>query len=137
MATLHTPVSLPASPRPPSRPRMNSALTLITPEKAQALLATAYQGQRPLRLHHVRFLRHLLRTGHWRQGAEIHCARIGSERFLINGQHTLTALVQERSWPDGVCWQPASPPNRCALARLGSGARGRGESRPPFRCRLF
>src|SRR5256886_13677899 len=55
MATLHTPVSLPSSPRPPSRPRMNSALTLVTPEKAQALLATAYQGQRPLRPHHVRF----------------------------------------------------------------------------------
>jgi hypothetical protein len=33
--------------------------------------------------------------------------------------------------PDGVCWQPARPPHRCALARLGSGARGRGESRPP------
>jgi hypothetical protein len=96
MATLQTPMSLPASPRPPSRPRMNSTLTLVTPEKAQALLATAYQGQRPLRPHHVRFLRHLLRTGHWRQGAEIHCARIGSERFLINGQHTLTALVQEQ-----------------------------------------
>src|SRR5262249_45681603 len=95
MATLRTPVSLPASPRPPSRPRMNSILTLVTPEKAQALLATAYQGQRPLRPHHVRFLRHLLRTGHWRQGAEIHRARIGTERFLINGQHTLTALVQE------------------------------------------
>ena len=84
MATLQTPMSLPMSPRPPSRPRMNSALTLITPEKAQALLATAYQGQRPLRPHHVRFLRHLLRTGHWRQGAEIHCARLGRERFLIN-----------------------------------------------------
>src|SRR5438309_8224190 len=95
MATLHTPMSLPPSPRPPSRPRMNSALTLVTPEKAQALLATAYQGQRPLRPHHVRFLCHLLRTGHWRQGAEIHCARLGTERFLINGQHTLTALVQE------------------------------------------
>ena len=95
MATLQTPMSLPASPRPPSRPRMNSALTLVTPDKAQALLATAYQGQRPLRPHHVRFLRHLLRTGHWRQGAEIHCARIGTERFLVNGQHTLTALVQE------------------------------------------
>jgi hypothetical protein len=96
MATLQTPMSLPASPRPPSRPRMNSALTLVTPDKAQALLTTAYQGQRPLRPHHVRFLRHLLRTGHWRQGAEIHCARIGRERFLINGQHTLTALVQEQ-----------------------------------------
>jgi len=84
MATLQTPMSLPASPRPPSRPRMNSALTLVTPDKAQALLATAYQGQRPLRPHHVRFLRHLLRTGHWRQGAEIHCARIGTERFLVN-----------------------------------------------------
>jgi hypothetical protein len=95
MATLHTPMSLSSSPRPPSRPRMNSTLTLVTPEKAQALLATAYQGQRPLRPHHVRFLRHLMRTGHWRQGAEIHCARIDSERFLINGQHTLTALVQE------------------------------------------
>src|SRR5262245_17157810 len=33
--------------------------------------------------------------------------------------------------PDNVCWQPARQPHRCALARLGSGARGRGESRPP------
>ena len=74
---------------------MNSTLTLITPDKAQALLELCYQGQRPLRQHHVRFLRHLMRTGHWRQGAEIHCARVEGERFLVNGQHTLTALVQE------------------------------------------
>jgi hypothetical protein len=79
---------------------MNSTLTLVTPDKAQALLALCYQGQRPLRQHHVRFLRHLMRTGHWRQGAEIHCARVEGERFLVNGQHTLTALVQEglASW---------------------------------------
>jgi formylglycine-generating enzyme required for sulfatase activity len=31
----------------------------------------------------------------------------------------------------GVCWQLARPPSRCALARLGSGARGRGASRHP------
>ena len=95
MATLRTALPLPSPPRPPSRPRMNSTLTLITPDKAQALLETCYQGQRPLRQHHVRFLRHLMRTGHWRQGAEIHCARVEGERFLVNGQHTLTALVQE------------------------------------------
>ena len=65
------------------------------PDKAQTLLDLCYQGQRPLRQHHVRFLRHLMRTGHWRQGAEIHCARVEGERFLVNGQHTLTALVQE------------------------------------------
>ena len=100
MATLRTPLPLPAPPCPPSRPRMNSTLVLITPDKAQALLETCYQGQRPLRQHHVRFLRHLMRTGHWRQGAEIHCARVEGERFLVNGQHTLTALVQEglASW---------------------------------------
>src|SRR6185503_8235728 len=95
MATLRPPLPLPTPPRTPSRPRMNSTLTLITPDKAQALLETCYQGQRPLRQHHVRFLRHLMRTGHWRQGAEIHCARVEGERFLVNGQHTLTALVQE------------------------------------------
>ena len=95
MATLRTALPLASPTRPPSRPRMNSTLTLITPDKAQALLETCYQGQRPLRQHHVRFLRHLMRTGHWRQGAEIHCARVEGERFLVNGQHTLTALVQE------------------------------------------
>ena len=100
MATLRPPLPLPTPPRTPSRPRMNSTLTLITPDKAQALLETCYQGQRPLRQHHVRFLRHLMRTGHWRQGAEIHCARVEGERFLVNGQHTLTALMQEglASW---------------------------------------
>jgi len=96
---------------------MNSTLTLVTPEKAQALLATAYQGQRPLRPHHVRFLRHLMRTGHWRQGAEIHCARIENERFLVNGQHTLTALVQEHlsSWLTLV---EIDVPTMAAIGRL-------------------
>jgi len=49
-----------------------------------------------MRIPHVRFLRHLLRTGHWRQGAEIHVARIGRDQFLINGQHTLTAIIAEQ-----------------------------------------
>ena len=33
----------------------------------------------------------------------------------------------------GVCWQPARPPSRCALARLGSGARGAGRLGTPGR----
>jgi hypothetical protein len=83
--------------RPPARPRLHSTLTLVSNRKALDLLECRYQGQRAVRPHHVLFLRHLIRSGHWRQGSEIHLARIGSERFLINGQHTLTAIMYEHT----------------------------------------
>ena len=83
--------------RPPARPRLHTALTLVNARKAIDLLAYQYQGQRAVRAHHVYFLRHLMRSGHWRQGSEIHLARIGDERFLVNGQHTLTAILYEQT----------------------------------------
>src|SRR5215510_3964455 len=57
----------------------------------------------------------------------VHKAQI----VLDNVKDKSKGLPSRARPPDGVCWQPARPPNRCALARLGSGARGRGESRPP------
>lgn len=79
----------------PARPRQRSALTLVTSRQAMNLLAMPYTGQRPLRQHHVRFLRYLIRTGHWRQGSEVHVATIEREKFLVNGQHTLSAILAE------------------------------------------
>jgi len=83
--------------RPPGRPRLHTTLTLVSNRKALDFLAHRYPGQRAVRPHHVLFLRHLIRAGHWRQGSEIHLARIGDERFLINGQHTLTAIMYEHT----------------------------------------
>lgn len=78
------------------RPRLHHSLQLVSSRKAMDYLEATYQGQRSIRPHHIRFLRHLMRTGHFRAGAEIHLAKIGNEVFLVNGQHTLHAIVMER-----------------------------------------
>ena len=47
MATLRTALPFASPTRPPSRPRMNSTLTLVTPDKAQALLDALLPGPAP------------------------------------------------------------------------------------------
>jgi hypothetical protein len=63
---------------------------------ASELLREHYPNQRPIRPHHVQYLRYLMRVGHFRQGSEIHLAELGQKRWLLNGYHTLTAIVLER-----------------------------------------
>lgn len=86
----------PTATKNPPRPRIRAQLELVSNHKALEYLKDTFERQRPLRPNHVTFLRHLLRSGHWRQGAEIHLARLGDRRYLINGQHTLTAIAYEQ-----------------------------------------
>ena len=81
-------------PAVPAKPKIAYAPQLVSPKGALALLADGYPQQRPLRLYQVSYLKTLMRLGVFRQPTEIHYAQVGKQRYLVNGQHTLTALSQ-------------------------------------------
>jgi len=67
----------------------------IHPLEGQTWVAEASYGrQRPIREHHVEFLHHLMATGRFRAGSEIALAVLKGRRFIVNGNHTLYALVR-------------------------------------------
>ncbi len=88
----------------PPRPSITTHLLLVSPKQARDMLSQdAYPQQRPLRPHQVRFLRHLIEHGHFREGTIISFAKCGkapgAPRYLINGQHTLAALGETTGGP--------------------------------------
>lgn len=84
----------------PPRPKISTHLLLVAPKQAREILATeGYPQQRPLRPHHVAYVRGLIERGAFRLGTTIAFARLGEQRYLINGQHTLTALGQTTGGP--------------------------------------
>jgi len=97
MATLQTLYPCPRPRAHPSRPRMNSILTLVTPEKHRRSLATL-PGPAPA-ARSCAVSPHLLRTGHWRQVRRFTAPPRHRNASSINGQHTLIALVQEQVSP--------------------------------------
>lgn len=68
----------------------------ITPEQARLWLGSRpYRGQRPLRANHVQFLAEEMRRGRFRPTAEVVFAMEDDNRcFIINGNHTLNAIIQ-------------------------------------------
>ncbi len=80
----------------PAKPTISYAPLLVSPKTAKELLADTYAHQRPVRPHHVAYLRTLMRLGQFRAPTEIHFAQLGKQRYLVNGQHTLTALSQSQ-----------------------------------------
>ena len=67
----------------------------VTPAIAQDWLQKyRFERQRTLRQHHVQFLANLMRQGHFRPGSSVAIAVENGAHYLINGQHTLTAIVQ-------------------------------------------
>lgn len=74
-----------------------SRTILVTPQLAAMWLENcSYRGQRALRSAHVRYLAQVMADGHFMPGTAIHFAvqKDLGEEFLINGQHTLSAIVQ-------------------------------------------
>lgn len=78
------------------RPKLTSRLELIGAHIALSYLETPFPHQRPLRSYHVTYLRHLMKAGHFRQGTEIHVANVSGARYVVNGQHTLSAVIYEQ-----------------------------------------
>lgn len=68
---------------------------IISAEDARELLnKTRYQKQRTIRSHQVRRLTRIMESGEFRQGTPIDIAVVGQKSYLVNGQHTLTAIAQ-------------------------------------------
>lgn len=78
------------------RPKMTSMLELVGAREALSYLETPFPHQRPLRSYHVTYLRHLMKSRHFRQGTEIHVANVSGTRYVVNGQHTLSAIIYEQ-----------------------------------------
>ncbi len=83
----------------PLRPKIATHLQLVSPKQARDLLQTPYPNQRPLRPHHVRFLQGLIERGTLRPGTTVSFGVVEGTRYLVNGQHTLTALGQTTGGP--------------------------------------
>ena len=69
-----------------------------------------------MRPYHTAFLAHLMRTGKFRQGTPVDIASTGGKRIVVNGQHTLHAIVQAEipQWVVLITHQPKTA-DRCDL----------------------
>lgn len=76
------------------KPEINYVTQLVTPKMAMSMLEDMYTEQRPLRQHHVSYLRTLMRLRAFRCPTEIHFAELDGQRYLVNGQHVVTALSE-------------------------------------------
>ena len=66
---------------------------IITPEQARQILSTEnYVGQRLIRKHHVSYLANEIIMRRFAPGTKIHFAICEGAKYLINGQHTLSAI---------------------------------------------
>jgi hypothetical protein len=67
----------------------------VHPGEAQTWVNNAhYEGQRPIREHHVEFLRYLISIAKHRPGTEVALAIHGGREYIINGNHTLHAIIR-------------------------------------------
>lgn len=75
--------------------KITISLETMHAEQALAILQHEnFAGQRPLRSHHVGFLAQTMTHGRFIAGTTIHFVRWNGQRYLVNGQHTLSAIVQ-------------------------------------------
>lgn len=73
---------------------VSSTMYPVTPAKAKQWLEKSMWGkQREYRPWHAEILAEAMRRGHFTEGVQIHFAKLNGEIQLINGQHTLNAIV--------------------------------------------
>jgi len=74
---------------------ITTALVVVTPEQALRWLTdNNFARQRPLRGWHVRYLAQAMRGGRFLEGTQIHFVVYNQHKHLVNGQHTLAAILQ-------------------------------------------
>lgn len=74
--------------------KVRTQTLLVHPAEAEAwLLRENFSRQRPLRRQHVEYLAQAMRGGRFREGTQINFAVRNGTRYLVNGQHTLAAMV--------------------------------------------
>lgn len=74
--------------------KFQHSLEAITPEKAQELLKCNYGRNRKYRPAHMRYLANEMRNGRFLPTATVHTISINGQPTLINGQHTLRAIIE-------------------------------------------
>jgi hypothetical protein len=62
-------------------------------EARELLASSVYARQRKLRAAHVQRLARIMNKGEFRQGTPIDLAVVGKRQYLLNGQHTLNAII--------------------------------------------
>lgn len=68
---------------------------VVTPDQAKEWLEhNVFESQRKLRPAHVVFLAGEMKSGRFRRGTPIEFGVLNGKPFLVNGQHTLSAVVQ-------------------------------------------
>lgn len=74
--------------------KLKSELLLVTPEIAKSLRESAhYERQRPINQMHVTRLATEMEKGRFVAGTQIHICQIGDALSIINGNHTLEAVI--------------------------------------------
>lgn len=73
----------------------SSNIVDVTPTMAKRWLDThTYERQRRIRKYHVNHLANMMTRGHFRAGSPIDFAYHANKWYLVNGQHTLNAMVE-------------------------------------------
>jgi hypothetical protein len=94
-----------------SLPVVETDTVRVGPDMAGKWLAEYnYEFQRPVRSDHVEYLAEEMRRGFFRQGTQIHFVRNDGKLYLVNGQHTLSA-IRKSGFPQvlSVCYTEESP----------------------------
>lgn len=74
---------------------VNSSIFNVDPSQAQVWLSkNNYENQRPIRSSHVSYLASEIEKGRFIDGTAIHFAELNGHLKLVNGQHTLAAIVR-------------------------------------------
>lgn len=95
MNTLYPHSEVGANTRPNSPLSITSNIKRVTPQMAETWLKQCkYERQRNVRPHHVEFLAEEMRRGNFRQGTQIHFTEYEGKLHLVNGQHTLSAIIK-------------------------------------------
>lgn len=75
--------------------RIQSRVFSINPASAQSILdGCKFDGQRHVKDGRLKMYAEEMRRGLWRPGSVIKTATVGRDRYLINGQHRLLAVVE-------------------------------------------
>lgn len=95
----------------------NDSGELITPKQAELWLSSVYEGQRRVRQYHVNHLASEMKKGKFMPTAVIHFCMLNGKPHLVNGQHTLRAIVESQV-PQKLTVVRVSVTSELELARM-------------------